>query len=712
MPATSDSKSIPVSVGATPVDARWYALVLPGLTADTLGNHLASLGLLALAANHWPGVRGCWRNEQFVLINGPAEITSLAAWLADVAKDLRWSSYTKEWGKTQKADTKNSSASSTGQWRSRQATERELGLFHAHVALGERLSFNPLLGSGGNAGRRDFARGWADAVRVLAKPDRRWTSQRLTADLDSFFRGNPCKCLGDFSAGCWFSSANKTFNSGTRKPSREGQVTPWAMALACEAFPLFQGSTSRQLGARRRATGVFPFVTKAAAPENAGEAGRTLGELWLPVWHRPMSLSEIATLFSRGRAEVRGRGATTAPAFSAAILQRGVDAGIDEFRRFTFSHTTSENTFESRLASVIPVKDDADGALAATVNVALSLRDALPPDRKKGERWIYAGLRGPVDRALIDLAARPDPETGRALVDALVTALRAVDRNRSHRKRKVRFQLLPGAWAKSLVGEHEPVTPEIRLAFALASLRSTLLPPPSRPKQVTGPLLAYWLGAEESRGNWWTIGEAVPLRRVWSGGKFATNVGAVLRRRLVEERPDSAPPFDGRARAGLADIEALLEGSLDEAELTRWLFRFSLFSSQGASAATWSQQLANGLRTRLVSPALALFALLKPLFDSSMIRSEDVGAFGASSVGTLSRIAALLARGDVNAAAQSARDAYHVVGVELADFECPFDLSDSGRLLAALLIPVRGNEVTPVFRRWRLPGKLNQRKET
>ena len=711
MPAMSDAKSIPVSIGATTVDAGWHALTLPGLTPDILGNHLASIGLLALAASRWPGVRGCWRNEQFVLINGPAEITSLVAWLAGVAKDRGWSSYTKAWGKTQKADTKNSSAASTGQWRSQQATERELRLFHAHVALGERLSFNPLLGSGGNAGRRDFAKGWADAVKVLAKPDRK-TKQRLAADLDSFFRGEPCKCLGDFSAGCWFSAANKAFNSGTKEPSRKGQVTPWAMALACEAFPLFQSSTSRQLGAHRRATGAFPFVTKAAAPENAGEAGRTLGELWLPVWHRPMSLSEIATLFSRGRAEVRGRGAITAPAFSAAILQRGVDAGIDEFRRFTFSHTTSENTFESRLASVIPVKDGADGALADAVNVALNLRDALPPDRKKGERWIYAGLRGPVDRALIELAARPDPETARALVDALVTALRGVDRNRSHRKRKVRFQLLPGAWAKSLIGEHEPVTPEIRLAFALASLRPTLLPPPSRPKQVTAPLLAYWLGAEESRGNWWTIGEAVPFRRVWSGAEFATNVAAVLQRRLVEERPDAAPPFDGRARVGLADIEALLEGLLDEAEITRWLFRFSLFSSEGASAATWSQQLASGPRTRLVSPALALFALLKPLFDGSVIRSEDVGALRAARVGTLSRIAALLARGDVNAAAQSGRAAYHAVGVKLADFECPFDLPDPGRLLATLMIPVRGSEVTRVFRRWRLPGKLNQRKET
>jgi CRISPR-associated protein Csx17 len=708
----SDFNSTPVSARGAIVDVRWQALALPGLTPDVLGNHLASLGLLALASSRWTDVRGCWRNEQFVLINGPADVASLVDFLGDVVKRRAWSGYGRPWYKTQTADTSNETAASTSQWRSQRATEQELGLFHAHLGLGERLSFNPLLGHGGSTGHRSFSAGWLEATTALAKPNRDWTKQRLAEDLESFLCGKPCRCLGKFNAGSWFSSANKAYNSGTAKSFREGQVTPWAMALACEALPLLQGSTSRQLGAHRRATGAFPFVTKAAAPERAGEAGRSLGELWLPVWQRPMSLVEITTLFSRGRAEVRGRGAVTAPAFSAAILQRGVDAGIDEFCRFILFHTTSEETFESRLASVVPVKVSSDGDLANAVEVALGTRDSLPPDRKKGGRWIYAGLRGPVDRSLIELAARPDAETARALVDALVTALRGVDRNRNHRKRGVRFQLLPGAWAESLIGEQEPVTPEIRLAFALASLRPTLLPPPSRPKQVTAPLLAYWLGAEENRGNWWKFSEAVPLRRVWGGGSFTTNVAAVLQRRLVEERPNSAPPFDARACVGLADIEALFASALDEPELTRWLLRFSLFSPEGASVAGCNRELASGRRTEVLSPALALFALFKPLFDGSLIQSEGVGAFRAARVGTLSRIAALLDRGDINAAVQSARHAYHAVGVEVADFECPFDLSDSGRLLAALLVPVRGAEVAQAFRRWRLPGRVNQRKET
>lgn len=74
-------------------------------------------------------------------------------------------------------------------------------------------------------------------------------------------------------------------------------------------------------------------------------------------------------------------------------------------------------------------------------------------------------------------------------------------------------------------------------------------------------------------------------------------------------------------------------------------------------------------------------------------------------------MAALLSRGDVDSAVQSARHDYQSVGIELADFESPFDLPEPARLLASLLVPTRGTEVARVFKRWRLPKKPNQSKE-
>src|ERR1017187_273144 len=223
-------------------------------------------------------------------------------------------------------------------------------------------------------------------------------------------------------------------------------------------------------------------------------------------------------------------------------------------------------------------------------------------------------------------------------------------------------------------------------------------------------MLAYWLGTE-NRGSWWTIPEAVPFRRVWGGGGFVANAASVLQRRLAEERPDASPPFDGRARVGLGEIEALLEYSLDETELTRWLFRFSLFAPGRLGEGPLKQASVNYPWGEGLRPALSLFALFKPLFDDSLIRCLSVGETRHVRVGRVSRIAALLARGDVDSAVQAARHAYQSVGIELADFESPFDLPESARLLAALLVPTRGTEVARIFRRWRSPEKLNQPRE-
>ena len=152
----SEFQSSQASASGTAIAVSWPVLPLSGLTPDTLGNYLASLGLLTLAARQWEDIRACWRNGQFLLVNGPADIESLVALLRDVAESRNWSGYDKAWAKKQKDDTKNKNAASTSLWRSQQASEQELSLFQSHIATGDRLSFNPLFGSGGNAGRRDF----------------------------------------------------------------------------------------------------------------------------------------------------------------------------------------------------------------------------------------------------------------------------------------------------------------------------------------------------------------------------------------------------------------------------------------------------------------------------------------------------------------------------------------------------------------------------
>ncbi|OGV72277.1 MAG: type I-U CRISPR-associated protein Csx17 [Lentisphaerae bacterium RIFOXYB12_FULL_65_16] len=688
----------------------WPVLPLPGLTLDYLGNYLAALGLLRLATRKWPTVRACWQADHLSLVNGPQDAQALVDHLVEVASAGSWTEYEKGWDTAQKADTKAKSATNVARWQARDAREQLLPMFHAHLVAGQRLGFNPLLGTGGNAGKRSFSKGRSKAAGALRGGNKAWKPEAIASDALAFLSGSPCQCLADFGAACWFSAANKAFNSGVQRPFRDGQVTPWAMVLACEGLPLLSGAACRRLGTAGKGRAAFPFVVAAAAPLNASDAGRVMAETWLPVWDRPMGLDEVSVLFRRGRAELQGRAATTAPAFSAAIVHCGVDAGVKEFRRFLLLHTTSEQTFESRLADVVPVRDRRDQTMTRVTGAMMRLRDSLPPDRKKGDRWIVAGLRGPVDQALIEFAARPCAENACALTDAAVTALRKVDRNSGHRKKKVRFSLLPPEWAHHLVGS-DPLTPEIRLALALASIRPTWKDSSSRPKMVTAPFLGYWLGAEpRGRSGAWMIPESVPFRRVWGGSDLTGNLVAVLRRRLVEEAPKADAPFDGPARVGLADVQAWLDGSMDDVLLTQWGFRFSLVDwTDGRPVIDNLIRGSTGdARGEGVSGTLALFALIKPLFNAGL--AETVGATKPVRVGTLSRIAAHLDGGDLDEAVKTARQAYHAVGVELADIRAPLSSSHVSRLLAALMFPVATSQVAGVHSRWRSP-KRHESKE-
>jgi CRISPR-associated protein Csx17 len=338
----------------------------------------------------------------------------------------------------------------------------------------------------------------------------------------------------------------------------------------------------------------------------------------------------------------------------------------------------------------------------------LGFRDSLPADRKKGKRWIYAGLRGPLDEALVALAEQNTPENARAAVDEMVGALGKSDRNRGHRGHKpsIQFQLLPGAWAAKLLSEDcSDASAEARIGLALATLWAGKKFGKAK-KLSTAPLLSYWLGVQ-MRGSYCSIPEAVPFRRVWGSGTLATNLAAVLKRRLIEEAPSAEPPFGSWYRVGLGDIGAWLSGTLDDTEIERWMMGFSIFEWNKETVSAVGKLLAHADPPEILPGSLALFALFKPLFHSWLLSAllPSDSRRKAAKVAPLSGIAAQLARGDVAAAAQLARNAYRAAGIEPArlqshDFEC----ADPQRLLAALLIPTQRRGVTgDTFDSWNRP---------
>lgn len=711
-------------------ELRLPVLSLPGLSPDSLGKYLASLGLLRVLSWRWPSTRIAWRDEILQVVGGPPTLDDLLDELVRIASTQgdsdvskrEWTHYDKAWSDAQKKGTKAKSGAPLALWQA-EAQETQLQFFAAHAVPHARVSFNPLLGSGGNAGRRDFAVGWKQAVDVLAAapksakgrgkkrsevgaggsaaPDERRSA------LQAFLLGQPITWLVEkLAAGSWFSEATKLYNSG-QSPAREGQISPWAMILACEGLAFLAGGASRRLGARSRAVGAFPFVTQPIAASAEKEADRLRGEIWTPLWSRPMTLAEASTLFSRGRAELGGRGAITPAAFATAIRERGVDAGVSQFRRFTLGRTTSANTFEPRLEACFSLdsRSAATGATSLTLQrvTALIEQRGFPRDGKR-----FVGLRGPIEAALLDVAAEPNRSGGGiALLDAITTTLDRIDRNRGFRDGKVRWDPLPLEWLPSLFADEQPGV-EARLALSLVS---------SFP--VAQPFATFRFGVEWKFGATYahfTHVERPPARWVWGPGELARVLSVVLARRLLDQ--DTEADKAGRDRASLpattSQVRQWLVGEIDESLFSAWLSRLALFD--------WRRvpQEVRGLippeaHTPRADAELALLGLMQPLVDQRALIIRDLSPddllsneTGARTTEAARSLITLVRVGSLDATLRLASVRYAMAGVRLASFDAPFGTHDPDRLVAALLFTISDRDRAALFERWLRPRRRQQ----
>jgi CRISPR-associated protein Csx17 len=680
---------------------------VPGLRLDSLGNYLASLGLLrALARARWPNVRGAWRLGVLHMVGGPATMDDVTSALWDVATKQSWTPYDRGWADAQKQSTKKKSGRPLALWQA-SASEHDLELLSAHAVPASRVSFNPLLGSGGNAGKRDFSDGWRRAVQAIGQASE---MEQDIFELKCLLLGQPVsKMIEKLNAACWFSDANKLYNSGQR-PYREGAISPWAMALACEGLIFFAGSSSRRLGSRARSVGAFPFATRAAAPCGAGEAGHDLAEVWAPIWERPMTLPEVVTLFSRGRAEAGGRGVLTPSAFATAIVHRGVDAGITEFRRFILGRTTSANTFEPRFEGVFHVRDSraasqADRAGSVVMQRLLSLADQFVgplADRKAGQRWRYVGLRGGIEAGMLRLAASPgDAEAGRALLDSVISSLDRVDKNRTFREQNVAWEPLPLNWLPTLLSA-DGLSVEARLALAAASSF-----PSDRPFSL------YRFGVT-THGHRFIHPSAPPKRWVWrSPVPLSRVLSNVLYRRTLdwETEPGASEPVRLGVPVRVSDVDRWLSGFLDEDLLVRWLSRFALFDWSVIPSRVKSLT-HPAITVDAVNGTLCVFGLIQPLFDlrgvspqgaptSNLLPHES----GARTPAAARRLLGLLRADDLAGAVRLAAARYSMAGTPLLRHDVSWSTGEVDRLTASLLFPICDHDRSVLATRWLRPRR-------
>lgn len=260
------------------------------------------------------------------------ELASCRTRLKELKKAAKSKLYEEEI-KQQKAREKHLKETLVYQIRSEFPNE-SLGWFDACIQVGaDGFSVAPSLGSGGVDGRMEFSVNFLGNLLLVLEHGQsaEWAKGALLGKCAAPLLSSS---IGQFAPG---SVGGPNATHGFEGSS---WINPWDFILLIEGTPLLAGAVSRRCDSQSRSRSAFPFTVSALVQDGdslQGEDGASSrGELWLPLWHKASTLSEISQLFGEGRSEWSGKRSRTSVDFSKAAASFGVDRGVASFSRHAF----------------------------------------------------------------------------------------------------------------------------------------------------------------------------------------------------------------------------------------------------------------------------------------------------------------------------------------------------------------------------------------
>ncbi|MHB8879535.1 MAG: type I-G CRISPR-associated protein Cas8g1/Csx17, partial [Myxococcaceae bacterium] len=432
--------------------------------------------------------------------------------------------------------------------------------------------FPPLLGTGGNDGRLEFSRNFHQRVLdVLGLTTSRGHDPAAWLDDALHDLGRSTGMRGR-SPGQFDPGAAGGANSAPAGAA-ESVLNPWDWVLLLEGSLLLASGSARRLAAGSSGRAAAPFTVDASAGgyASASDTEGTRGELWAPLWSRPVGLGEIRRLFAEGRADWRQGHARSGLDLAKAAASLGVDRGIEAFSRHAFVERFGLSTVAVPVGRIVVRERPAVAPLAELDGWLDRVRRASNPSAAVAD-----GLRA-VDRASFELAAEGG---GARLLRVLVEAAGlegAVGRSTSFRDKA---GLLPvrgldaRRWMQAL--ETADLGPELRLAACLASGRDRSTGSAAR----SGPgALRHLLRPIEVdvRGRLaWTDAPALvdglgrrPAHVVLAAAHARRAVQLVQEDRIAGETEQVGVPTHFRVgrTAALADVADLASGRVDDGRL-------------------------------------------------------------------------------------------------------------------------------------------------
>lgn len=701
-------------------DVATKAAVLPGLGAQPLSSYLGALGLMRmLGSQSGRRVRGAFSHEGFQLTGMHRE--ELTAFLLD---DWRPSPVFTPWNNASgfyasskgqlakaaieaiakgteprfdvlraaiavirslvsgdKAPSDEEKARFIGRLRCELPDEAIVWLDAVSIVTGDEVKMMPLLGSGGNEGVLDYSGLYLRSLQETVLSEQKPTSRRL---LEAALFGDLTRDLLERPGGQFDPGTAGGFNTGPGFESKGLPNNPWSFILLVEGTMVWAGSiASRQQGlSTGNPMAVSPFTVRhvAAGYTSAGRVEdnpqKVRAEVWMPVWERPSSLTEIERFIAEGRVEVKGRSGSTERArdsldFADAVGSLGVDRGVTGFVRYALAKRRGDS-YIALPAGRLSVNHRREIDLLRQLDAELDLLDGqflrrFPGD---GPPAILTSLRRNLNDARFDVATRGGPDSMVRLVRS-IGALERVLARRDPSKDPKLARPLGGLGLEWIAACGD--APEVRLAAALTSLGRT---------GGAGGFRSY-VSSVSPQKEWEFL--PAPRSRSWFGATVPARLASVLARRLLDvnapgkEAARGRNPTWGARQVGLEDIAVFLEpGLIDEVALEELIFGF-----------TWVKQ-GPGPRSRVGGPAAPPapreYALLKLLClpDGVPVGTERI------ILKTPPELVPLLMAGRVDDAVRLASAALRARGFEPRRLS-PTDRTDAEfgtRLAAALLFPM------------------------
>lgn len=556
----------------------------------------------------------------------------------------------------------------------------------AYVLGPEKPEYPPLVGSGGNDGRFDFTVNFITRlIEVLPEflQSEKKSNERIKISTNQleyslFSTGTPPP-LEKAGVGQFHPAGAGGINLGE---GVEGGsfVNPWDFILAIEGTLVLSSATVRQLLAGSRSKSAFPFTVSNSniGYGTAVNGEKTRAEIWLPLWSRMSSYTEISHIFREGRVQFsqRRRSVRSGFDFARAVAELGTDRGIESFQRYAFIERNGQANFATPL-SIFQVRERPLTSLIHQIDGWLDSFSRETSGSNTPPRLVRAVRQ--VEESIFRLCESGASDQLREVLVSLGTAENELAKSSSFRKDKTLrpLQGLKLSWLMKC----DNGTTEFNIAAALASIRTKANSEPLR-KNIE-PVKFSQNGTID-----WEDGSK---SAVWGISQLEENLAAILHRRSIEARSASLthPVISGRRFVALEDVGRYLNNETDDDQLQDLLHGFILLDWP-SDELTFQSYLSGS-----VPPDLPrTYALLKLLFlpEGRLYLPNNSEVMISHEPSIVPLLRANRVKEAIAVACQRLRSSGLVPAVR--DFHS-FDLSGT-RLASSLLIPINNRSIQTI----------------